>query len=68
VLIITGTGFDQAATIRLNGVELTGERKFKADKGKLKVTMPAGTTQLKASGENRLEIVQNELSSGEFGF
>ena len=27
-----GTGFDEGATIRLNGVVLTGERKFKAEK------------------------------------
>lgn len=68
ILVISGTGFDDSATIRLNGVELTGERKFKADKGKLRVTLPANTAQFKADGQNRLEVVQNELSSGEFGF
>lgn len=68
ILVITGTGFDQTASIRLNGVELTGERKFKADKGKLKVMLPAGSAEFKADGQNRIEIVQNELSSGEFGF
>jgi hypothetical protein len=67
VLVIAGSGFDTNATIRLNGVELTGEKKFNAQKGKLKVTLPGGAG-LKTAGQNRIEIVQNEVSSGEFDF
>jgi hypothetical protein len=68
VFVVTGTGFDEGATVRLNGVVLTGERKFKADKGKLKITMPAGSVQLRPEGQNQLEILQGDLSSGEFSF
>src|SRR5215203_3628433 len=68
VLVIAGSGFDTNATIRLNGVELAGEKKFNAQKGKLKVTLPAGAAALKTPGQNRIEIVQNEISSGEFDF
>ena len=67
-IVIVGTGFDQSATVRLNGVELTGERKFKAEKHKLRITVPTGGTELKPTGENRLEVVQGDLSSGEFEF
>jgi hypothetical protein len=67
VLVIAGSGFDTNATIRLNGVELTGEKKFNAQKGKLKVAIPAGLG-MKTPGQNRVEILQNEQSSGEFGF
>ena len=67
-IVIVGTGFDQSAIVRLNGVELTGEKKFKAEKHKLRVTVPTGGTELKPEGENRIEVVQGELSSGEFPF
>jgi hypothetical protein len=67
-IVIVGTGFDQSATVRLNGVELTGEKKFKAEKHKLRVTVPTGGTELKPDGENRIEVVQGEVSSGEFPF
>src|SRR6476661_4932013 len=50
------------------GVELTGEKKFKAEKHKLRVTVPTGGTDLKPDGENRIEVVQGQLSSGEFPF
>jgi hypothetical protein len=67
ILVIAGSGFDNTATVRINGVELTGEKKFNAQKGRLKVPVPAGFA-FKAAGENRVEIVQNEASSGEFPF
>ena len=67
VLVIAGSGFDNTATIRLNGVELTGEKKFNAQKGRLKVTLPAGFA-FKATGQNQVEIVQNGASSTVFDF
>jgi hypothetical protein len=68
MLVIVGTGFDQTASVRLNGVELTGEKKFKAEKNKLRVSLPASAAQLKAKGQNRVEIVQAGTTSGEFDF
>ena len=68
MLVIVGSGFDQTASVRLNGVELTGERKFKAEKGKLRVSLPAGSSQLKAQGQNHVEVLQGSTSSGEFSF
>jgi hypothetical protein len=58
MLVIVGTGFDQTASVRLNGVELTGEKKFKAEKNKLRVVLPASAAQLKVKGQNVVEIVQ----------
>ena len=69
VLVVIGKGFDAEAIVRLNGVEVEGERKFFADQGRLRIKLPADTpVALKAAGENRLEVVANGLSSGEFGF
>jgi len=68
ILVIVGTGFDQSASVRLNGVELTGEKKFKAEKNKLRVSLPASAAQLKAKGQNRIEVVQAGTASGEFEF
>jgi hypothetical protein len=68
MLVIVGTGFNESASVRLNGVELTGQRKFKAEKGKLRVTLPADSAQLKTDGQNRVEVMQGDLSSGEFDF
>ena len=67
-LVITGTGFDETAVVRVNGVEVKGERKFRADKNRLRITIPASALSLKAAGQNRLEVVQEGASSGEFNF
>ncbi len=67
-LLIIGTGFDDQAVIRVNGVEVRGERKFRADKSKLRIKIAAGELQLKAQGENRIEILQGGVSSGEISF
>ncbi len=68
VLVVYGTGFDQTATVRLNGVELTGAKKFKADKNKLRISLPAAAAQMKTKGQNRLEILQGASASGAFEF
>ena len=67
-LVIYGSGFDESAVIRVNGVEVTGERKFAAGKGKLRITVPAAQLALKAAGQNRVEVIQQGASSGEFTF
>lgn len=67
-LLIIGTGFDDQAVVRVNGVEVHGERKFRADRSKLRIKIPASSLQLKAQGENRVEILQGGVSSGEITF
>jgi hypothetical protein len=67
-LVITGTGFDETAVVRVNGVEVKGERKFRADKNRLRITIPASELSLKGAGQNRLEVIQDGESSGEVTF
>ena len=68
VLVLTGTGFDDTAVVRVNGVEIEGERKFKSDKGRLRIIVPAGAVSAKTEGQNQIEVVQNGVSSGTFSF
>lgn len=67
-LMIIGTGFDANAVVRVNGVEVQGERKFRSDKNKLRIKIPAAELGLKATGQNTIEIAQGSLSSGEIAF
>lgn len=67
-LIISGTGLDENVTVRVNGREVTGERKFKADKGKLRITVQPDQLGLKASGQNRVEVLRNDALLGESSF
>ena len=67
VLVLVGSGFDGNAVVRFNGVEVQGERKFKADKNKLRIVLPTGVAA-KAQGQNQVEIIQNGVSSAPFSF
>jgi hypothetical protein len=68
ILVLTGTGFDDTAVVRFNGVEVQGERKFKSDKGKLRIVLPTGAVPVKADGQNTVEVIQNGVSSGSHSF
>ena len=68
ILVLVGTGFDDNAVVRFNGVEVQGERKFKADKNKLRIVLPAGAVAGKTDGQNHVEVIQNGVSSGSFSF
>jgi hypothetical protein len=67
-LLVVGTGFDDSAVVRVNGVEVSGERKFRADKQKLRIKISAADLALKADGQNTVEIVQDGRTSGEITF
>lgn len=67
-LLVVGTGFDDSAVVRVNGVEVSGERKFRADKQKLRIKISAADLALKAEGQNTVEILQDGRSSGEISF
>ena len=67
-LLVIGTGFDDSAVVRVNGVEVSGERKFRSDKQKLRIKISAADLALKAGGQNTIEILQDGRSSGEISF
>ena len=67
-LLVIGTGFDDSAVVRVNGVEVSGERKFRSDKQKLRIKISAADLALKAGGQNTIEILQDGRSSGEIAF
>jgi len=67
-LVITGTGLDEGVTVRVNGREIAGERKFVAAKNKLQITIPADQLGLQAKGQNRVEVQRGTAAAAEFSF
>jgi hypothetical protein len=67
-LVISGSGLDEAVTVRVNGREISGERKFKANKNKLRITIEPAQLGLKGTGENRVEVLRNGVALGEATF